>query len=65
MSLYIIIKVSPLNDTVSLCTEGELIISINQRLLSLGTTWLKREMGRQWHLAVINEVTFPTALAEL
>lgn len=34
-------------------------------MLSVGVTWLRRETGRQWHLAVINEVTFPTALAEI
>lgn len=34
-------------------------------MLSVGVTWLRKEMVRQWHLAVINEVTFPTALAEI
>lgn len=34
-------------------------------MLSVGVAWLRRETGRQWHLAVINEVTFPTALAEI
>lgn len=34
-------------------------------MLSVGVSWLKVETGRQWHLAVINELTFPTALAEI
>lgn len=34
-------------------------------MLSVGVTGLRRETGRQWHLAVINEVTFPTAPAAI
>lgn len=34
-------------------------------MLSVGVSWLKVQTGRQWHLAVINEMTFPTALAEI
>lgn len=32
-------------------------------MLSEGATWLRKEACGQRHLAVINEVTFPTALA--
>lgn len=34
-------------------------------MLSVGVTGLRRETGRHWHLAVINEVTFPTAPAAI
>lgn len=65
MSLYVIIKVSPGERRRAGPYRGRINYWYQSAMLSEGATWLRKETRGQRHLAVINEVTFPTALAEI